>query len=252
MLGVDRRRQLYDHVRTRRSAKVTDLARALAVSSQTVRRDLAHLEDEGLVTRVHGGAIAVDAAMEVDALQRAGRHLAEKRRIGQAAARLVEPGSTVFISGGTTTEQLVPFLEGIRGLTAVTNALNVATALARCPEVEVIVLSGYLRHSELTLLGRMAEESVGELHIAHAFYGCFGVDPDAGLTGASLAEVSTDCRIIAAAGRLTALADHTKFHQRGPVRLAATERMSTLVTDRGAPPEGVRALEDHGVEVVLA
>jgi len=253
MLGVDRRREVYDYVRAHRSASVGELAQALAVSLQTVRRDLASLEEGGLVQRVHGGAVVHDRPEpeEIEALNRAGIRQEQKRRIGAAAARLVEPGTTIFLSGGTTTEHVVPFLEHIRGLTVVTNAINIAQALARHPEIEVIVLSGYLRHRELTLLGRLVEEAIGQFNIDRALYGCFGLDPDDGLTGASLEEASTDRAIIAAVDRLTVLADHSKFAQRGPVRMAERSRISTVVTDREAPAEAVRQLREHDVEVVL-
>src|SRR3712207_3578648 len=127
MLGVDRRREVTDYVRLRRSASVAELAAALSVSLQTVRRDLAWLEDEGVLERVHGGAVWLEgSADELAVIDRSRINADGKRRIGEAAARLVAPGSTVFVSGGTTTEHMVGFLDGVRGLTVVTNAVNIA------------------------------------------------------------------------------------------------------------------------------
>ena len=145
----------------------------------------------------------------------------------------------------------MPFLERVEGLTVVTNAINIAYALARQPATEVIVLSGYLRHSELTLLGGRVQEAIAEFNIEHAIYGCFGLDPSSGLTGASLAEASTDRAIIDAVGSLTVLADHTKFAQRGPVKLAPLSRIARVVTDDQAPADGRAVLREHGVEVVV-
>lgn len=255
MLGADRRREAYDYIRRQGSASVAELADELAVSVQTVRRDLDALHEDGLIERVHGGAVATagnGATVEGAAPERSTLRADEKQRIGAAAAALVEPGSTIFVSGGTTTEHVVPHLPENARLTVVTNAVNVVYALSRRPDIEGILLGGYLRHSELTLLGPMAEEAIRQFRIDQALYGCFGLDPEDGLSGASLIETAMDRAVIASVERLTILADHTKFAQRGPVRLAEVPRISTLVTDRDAPEEGVRRLKEHGVEVVLA
>jgi DeoR/GlpR family transcriptional regulator of sugar metabolism len=261
MLQADRRRETYELIERSGSASVTHLSRELDVSLQTVRRDLEALEEEGLIERVHGGAVVVGyggatggaapAAVEGAALERGTAHADEKRRIGAAAAALVEPGSTIFLSGGTTTEQVVPHLPEHARLTVVTNAVNAAYALGRRPGIETIVLGGYLRHSEGTLLGPMAEEALGSFRIDQALYGCYGLDPDDGLSGASLVEAAMDRVVLNAVGRLIVLADSSKFAQRGPVRLAGVERIATLVTDRDAPEEGVRRLKQHGVEVTV-
>ena len=255
MLRVDRRHEAYEYIRGRGSASVAELAEALRVSVQTVRRDLDSLQEEGLIERVHGGAVAADGgdavSVEPATLERAGEHWREKRRIGEAAGRLVEPGSTIYLSGGTSTEHVVPHLEANTRITVVTNAINIAQALSRRSDIETIVLGGYLRHSELTLLGPMAEQAIHEFRIDHALYGCFGIDPEDGLSGASVVETAMDHVVLASVERVTILADHSKFSQRGPVRLAEVSRISALVTDRAAPEEGVRRLKEQGVEVVL-
>jgi DeoR family transcriptional regulator of aga operon len=219
-----------------------------------VRRDLDSLEADGLVRRVHGGAV-VEAAgdgAEGPQLERAVLNQAEKRRIGALGAARVQHGETVFLSGGTTTEHVVPWLGHLRRLTVITNAVNIAYLLGRHADVQVIVLTGTLRHTEMTLLGQLAEDAVADFRIDHALYGCYALDPDEGLFGASLAEASMDRRVIAAADRLTVLADHTKFGRRGPVQIAGVSRITTLITDGGAPGDGVARLRGHGVEVELA
>jgi DeoR family transcriptional regulator of aga operon len=257
MLRADRRRETYELIERTGSASVSDLSRELDVSVQTVRRDLEALEEDGLVERVHGGAVvagngAAAALIEGAQNERAPAHAAEKRRIGEAAARLVRPGSTIFLSGGTTIEQVVPHLPENTRLTVVTNAVNVAAALGRRPGIETIVLGGYLRHSELTLLGPMAEAAIRDFRIDQALYGCFGLDADDGLSGASLVEAAMDRVVLDAVEHLTVLADGSKFAQRGPVRLAGVDRIKELVTDRDAPEDGVRRLTQHGVEVTVA
>ncbi len=255
MLSVDRRRETYELLLQRGSARIADIATRLAVSPQTVRRDLDALEAEGLVQRVHGGAVVQPSSgdgAEGPQLQRALTNRAEKRRIGAAAAARVRDGTTVFLSGGTTTEHVVPWLEHVRRLTVITNAVNIAYLLGRHADVQVIVLTGTLRHTEMTLLGQLAEDAVADFRIDHAVYGCYALDPDEGLFGASLAEASMDRRVIEAADRLTVLADGSKFGRRGPVQIAGVSRITTLITDAGAPEDAVGRLRGHGVEVELA
>lgn len=254
MLGFDRRRETYDYLQRHGSAKVAEIAERLNVSVQTVRRDLAELEQEGLVERVHGGAVLTgrEEAPEGKRAERAQLRAAEKRRIGAAAAELLSDGDTIFLSGGTTTEHVVPWLERLERLTVITNAIVIAAALARHPHVQTIVLGGTLRHEELTLLGPSAEQSVEGFRIDHAIYGCYGLDPDEGILGASVTEVSMDRTVIARAQRLTVLADGVKFSQRGPMRIAANEQIKTVVTDESAPSDGVARLRERGVEVIVA
>jgi DeoR/GlpR family transcriptional regulator of sugar metabolism len=203
---------------------------------------------------VHGGVVLVaadDPRAEGVMTERAFANTAAKARIAAEAARLVAPGSTIFVSGGTTTELLVPYLADIASLTVITNAVNVAHLLGGQTGVEAIVLGGYLRHLELTMHGAMTEQAVGMFHIDVAFYGCYGIDARSGISGASLQEAAMDQTVIAAADRLIVLADASKFEQSGPVRLAATARIDTLVTN-DPPAEQLAELERAGVTVRLA
>lgn len=253
MLSVDRRREINALVQRRGSATVAEIAGQINVSVQTVRRDLERLEDDRLVERVHGGAIARRPETPEGAHdERLGQLEAEKRRIGAAAAHLVRDSTTIFLSGGTTTEHVVPWLGARERLTVITNAVNIAYALTRHPSVHVIVFTGELRHEEMTLLGPMAEEAVGHFRIDQALYGCYGIDSDDGLYGASLAEASMDRTVMAAVGEIVVLADHSKFTRRGPVRLAGIDQIKKVVTDTGASDAALAGLRATGIEVVVA
>ena len=250
MLSLDRRRELLHLISTRGSGQVGDLARALGVSASTVRRDLNELHDRGLLARVHGGAARADVLEPLRATRVSARP-EQKRRIGARAARLVYDGSTILVTGGTTTEAMLPFLEGVRGLTVLTNGLAVASALARFPHVEVVVLGGLLRASEMSLLGHLTVAALRELTAEQVFTGAWGVD-ELGITGADLAEATTDRSVVAAARRLVVLADAAKIGRRGTVRLAGPDAVDVLVTDTDADPDRVAAIRAQGIEVLLA
>lgn len=252
MLGLERQRQLLQHIRSHGAGNVTDLAVELGVSPSTVRRDLKTLEDRGLLTRVHGGASISDEPGEPVFGARGGEHDDEKRRIGAAAAELVGHGASVLITGGTTTEAVLPHLADRTNLTIVTNGLNVAMQLSRYPDISVVVLGGVLRHSEMSLLGPLTEHALEDFRVDLAITGAYGVDPEYGIFGADVREASTDRSILRQVPKLVVVADASKFHQRGPVRVVGTEHITHLVTDDAAPAEAVASWRDHGVEVVLA
>jgi len=251
MLSAERHRRLVQHLRLHGSGNVTDLAEQLGVSSSTIRRDLRELDERGLVERSHGGASA-PAGDEPQLQSRVTSHSAEKETIGRAAARMVQAPGTILITGGSTTEAMVPYLAAYDGLTVVTNALNIAWQLTRLPQLTVVVLGGVLRHGENSLLGTITEQALSQLHIDQVFTGALGIDPDSGISGAHVQEAGTDRSLLASARQVVCLIDSSKFGRRGPVRLADITGIDAVVTDGGADPTVVGALEAHGVRVTLA
>lgn len=253
MLAEQRRQQILQHITSLQVAQIQDLSAALGVSVATIRRDLNKMESAGLIKRVHGGAMLPhNDSTEPPAIQRAARQTKNKRLIGQAAAALVNDGESIILTSGTTTEAMIPYLAPKNRLTVITNAINIAYKLARYPHIAVIVLGGSLRHSELSLLGHLTEEATRDLRASKLFHGTFGIDSNDGLTGTHLLEVQADRRIMAIAQEVIILADHTKFHQRGSVRLAPIEAINTIITDAGAPGKEIKALRDRGVQVIIA
>lgn len=250
MLGAERQRHVLHLLRAHGPGNVADLARQLGVSQSTVRRDLSDLSVRGLLTRVHGGASLGDNHTEGRRAARKSERSEAKRRIGEAAAQLVVDGNTLLVTGGTTTEAMIPFLTDKRRLTILTNALPVANYLVDFPDITVVVLGGLLRHEEMSLLGSLAESAMGEFHVDGAVCGAFGVDPKTGISGADFQEVGTDRRLLASGGRLVVLADASKFHQRGAVRLASVDAIDTLITDVEAPADAIESLRDRGVTVI--
>jgi DeoR/GlpR family transcriptional regulator of sugar metabolism len=252
MLSVERHQQILEQVLSKKSVRVNDLSDFLDVSVATIRRDLSQMEEKGLIQRVHGGAILVEDAEEPPILQRKSKQAEFKRRIGIAAADLVADNETIIITSGTTTEAMVPFLTGKSGLTVITNAVNIANLLTRYPHISVIVLGGWLRHTEFSILGYLTDQALQDLHADKLFHGIFGLDPEFGLTGTDMQEVQTDRKILSAARQLIILADHTKFGVIGQIRLAPVEKVNTIITDDQTPEHFVRALREKGVQVIQA
>ena len=251
MLSQQRQQRILEFIKTHRSAQVVELSDVFGISLSTVRRDLREMEDEGLISRVHGGAVLVDNEYESPVLMRAKHFAPEKHRIGRAAAELVEDGETIIITSGTTTEAMLPFLAERRNLTVITNGITIAYRLGLYPDIEVIVLGGWLRSAEFSLLGHLAMEALQDLHASKVFHGTYGIDPHNGLTGTFLPEVQTDRAIFAAARDVIILADSSKFRQTGPVRLASVADIDTVISDSGASDADIRALEERQIRVII-
>ena len=192
MLSQERQKRIYAVIKRYNSASVIDLSTQLKISLSTVRRDLSELEAHGLVQRVHGGAILVEDQREPPSLQRRDQNLEAKERIGSAAAQLVQDGDTIILSASTTVETMIPHLAQMHSLTVITNVVSVAYKLAAYPYITVIVLGGWLRHSEFSLLGQLTQEALRDLAAGKIFHSAYGLDPNYGLTGTTLQEVETD------------------------------------------------------------
>lgn len=237
----------------RRLTKTTDLAQILGVSDETVRRDLEHLEREGKLRRVRGGAVlASSTGVEPSQESRKATSLAEKASIGVAAAGLVDDGDTLFLDLGTTALEVARNLRGMRNITVITNSWPIALELVSDPGIRVIALGGVLRPGELATSGPLALEGARRFHVDKAFIGVGGLNPREGLTDYHLEEAEVRKVMIANARVVIAVADHTKF---GVVALASVvdlQRVDKVVTDAGIPKDYAEAIEREGVGLIVA
>ncbi|KAB8142979.1 DeoR/GlpR transcriptional regulator [Chloroflexia bacterium SDU3-3] len=252
-LSAERQQLIVEIVREQRTATVEELSERLGVSEATIRRDLEKLTNDGSVQRAHGGALAPhEAEPEPPVLRRVGDNAEQKRRIGHAAAALIADGDTVFIGSGTTTVELARHLGGRRDLKVITNALNVANVLAAMPEITTILVGGVLRHSEMSMIGHLAEQALADLSATKVVMGIRALSVERGLSNELGVETSMDRAIVRCAPTLIVLADHSKLAKAASVTIAPLAAVHTLVTDAQAPAEAVEAIQAHGVRVLLA
>jgi DeoR/GlpR family transcriptional regulator of sugar metabolism len=247
-----RRDRILDRLRTAGNVLVADLASDLATSEMTIRRDLRLLESEGLVRRVHGGALLVPSrAYEPTFREKSRQFVEEKRRIGAAAAAMVEPGDTIILSPGTTTMELARHLSIARNVTVITSAVNIAAELASYPEIDVIVTGGHMRGTTYALVGSLAEETMRGLHVNKLFLGGNGLTVEHGLTTPDLSVATTDRALLHSAERTIVTVDHSKIGRTSMCQTAAIEQIHVLVTDSGIGAEQRRVFERAGLEVVV-
>lgn len=249
MLAAQRRQLILQAVRTERGAGVVQLAQQFDVSEMTVRRDLAHLADEGKLTRVHGGAMT--SRDEPPFAEIAVERLEEKERIGRAAAALVRDGQTIMIDIGTTTLELARHLHD-RELTVITSSLAVQEELLPYEGIELVSLGGVVRRNYRSLVGVLAEDALRQLSADISFIGASGIRDDLAVMDTTMVEVPIKRGMIAGGERVVLLADAAKFSMGGVVRICGAEELDAVVTDAATAAPGVAGLSRAGVEVVRA
>jgi DeoR/GlpR family transcriptional regulator of sugar metabolism len=248
----DRYTLILQMIQDQQKMSIIDLSNQLGVSEITIRRDLKDLVDRGMVHRIYGGAIIAQSnPIDSPILQRLNEDKEIKEKIGQAAAALVQDGETVFIGSGSTTAYVARQLVNKRGITVITNALNVGMELANSEGVTVVVVGGMLRPSELSLIGHIADQALRELRVDKVIMGIQAISMHAGLSNDYLPEVMTDRAIFTMAQEVILVADNTKFEKVETGYVAPVNRIKTLITDHKTDPNVLRQIRDLGINVIL-
>jgi DeoR/GlpR family transcriptional regulator of sugar metabolism len=252
VLSSPRRESILELLDAQAAVSVTDLVRRFGVSDMTVRRDLSVLEGFGLLRRVHGGAVALGGRSFEPPFSVRNRHRQSvKSRIGKAAAELVSDGDSVALDVGTTTLEVARHLTGRRHITVVTPSFRAATVLADRPAIRLIVTGGLLRDGELSLVGRLAEQTFEAFFIDKLFLGVAGLSVEHGLTEFHPDDASVKKAMLRAAQERIVVADSSKLERIAFAAIAPVTAIHKLVTDSGADTATVRRLEEEGVEVLV-
>jgi DeoR/GlpR family transcriptional regulator of sugar metabolism len=241
VLAQQRQAAILDEVRLSGGARVADLVRVLGVSDMTIRRDIEVLAERGLVSKVHGGAVPPEGDVDESGFTdepgytaKSEQQRAEKAAIAVAAAALVQPGSAVGISAGTTTAALARALVEVAELTVVTNSIPVADVFYhQGRRDQTVVLTGGTRTPSDALVGPVAQAAAARINLDLLFLGVHGMSPGAGFTTPNLNEADTNRALVAAARRLVVLADHTKWDTIGIATIAELADAHVLITDAG-------------------
>ena len=268
MFAEERQQKIAELVAGSGRVSVTLLAERFRITTETVRRDLATLESAGTVRRVHGGAVAADrfSTTEESVTERAIQRPDQKIRIAEAALALIPRNSagSVLIDGGTTTEVLADMLsrraavepsdatEPRAELVAITHAVPIAGKLSSVPGVALDVLGGRVRGITQVAVGQATVEAAGRLRPDIAFIGTNGIHASFGLSTPDPEEAAVKAAFVRSARRIVVLADSSKLDTETLVQFASLKDLDTLITDSQPGPELAAALEEAGVDVVIA
>lgn len=242
---------ILDELAAHRSVGAVALATRLGVSAATIRRDLELLQEQRLLVRTHGGAVAQGVLYELPLRYKSARRQEEKRRIAAEAASRIDDGLAVGLTGGTTCTEVARGLVERHGVTIVTNALNIASELAVRPNLRLLVTGGTARPESYELVGPIAEAMLEGLTLDVALIGVDGIDTEHGCTTHHEVEAHTNATLIARARQVIVVADSTKVGASAFARICPIDRVDELITDRGANVRALRALRDARVTVTV-
>ena len=238
----DRIAQILERLDASGTVDVPELAEQFGVSLATIRRDLQLLDEQRLVERTHGGAVALDVAHELPVRYRTSHQHAQKRDVARVAVSRIPLGAVVGLTGGTTTTEVARQLAVRDSLSVVTNALNIAAELALRPKFKVVVPGGVARPQSFELVGLWSEQALRGINIGVAVIGVDGADAEAGLTTHDEIEAQTNAALMARARHVIVVADSSKLGRVHLARIAGLDQVDELITDASAAPDELARL----------
>ena len=253
MLKPERYAKIVQLVNESGSATVEELAEALSVSKATIRRDLLQLEEDHAILRTHGGAMKCSHFLttEVPIYLRINMQKEEKELVGAAASRLIEEGSTIYISAGTTGRMLAGNLHRFHHLTVVTNDIDIAREVATTDN-DLLVVGGGLKGSSSTLCGFFAEQMLQQMRFDVAFMVADAVDMQKGFMDFNTDEIGIKRLALSSAAKSIMMCDNSKFDRPAFVNVCNFSSVYAVITNEATSPEKIEALRDKGVQVILA
>ncbi|NOU94310.1 DeoR family transcriptional regulator [Paenibacillus sp. LMG 31456] len=252
MLAAERKMRIVEYVRQHRVASVAALALEFDVHEATIRRDLAEVEQEGLLKRTHGGVIVEQLTHNEPSFNdRYNVQLEQKMRIGKMAASMVENGDHIIIDSGTTTLHIAKNLIHHSNITVVTNDINIAAELRDAPGVRVTVTGGDLYPSSFMLNGMFTDQVLRSLHVSKAFIGTPAIHPIHGLMHPEAQLVLAKQGMINAAQEVIVVADDTKIGKLSLHTVAPNSAIQTLITAKEITEFDKNQFQDSGLNVIL-
>ncbi|WP_346857825.1 DeoR/GlpR family DNA-binding transcription regulator [uncultured Draconibacterium sp.] len=253
MLANQRRDKILELLKEDGSAKVIKLAKIFKVSEVTIRQDLEKLEKDGFIKREHGGAFLKNVEDSVKSFIPLNKdNLDKKQIIGKVAADLIETGEIIILDSGSTTTEIAKNLIGRKGITVITNALNIALMLGAESGIEVIVTGGEFKPPTLSLTGQKAATFFEDIHVDKLFLATAGISLRSGLTYPSISDIVVKKAMIDAADTTYLVADSSKIGKNAFASLGALSLIDFIITDEAIDKNRLQLFRDHEIEILIA
>lgn len=255
MLRAERDLNITRWLRVNHVVGISKLSKRLGVSENTVRRDLHRLEKIGILRHIYGGAVLNEDSQGRDDLEwrkREGKFAEEKERIGRAGAEMVKEGEAIILDAGTTTMQIVRFLNNKSDLTVVTNAVNIAMELSDKKEITTVLTGGIFRKISLSLVSSLAEGFLDTgIHVDKVFLSAGGVNLENGVTNSNSIEVPIKRAMIRASKEVILVVTHDKIGKSSFTQIVPIKKLDKIITDKSASQEQVELIRKGEIEVIL-
>ncbi|HVZ84756.1 MAG TPA: DeoR/GlpR family DNA-binding transcription regulator [Terracidiphilus sp.] len=241
------------------TASIEEIVAVAGSSAPSIRRDLARLENRGLIRRTHGGATLVEPLLyepfryDSSFLAREQRYAVEKRRIGLAAAELIQPNETVGLTAGTTTTHIGRSLRHREKIKVITNAINIGMELCNQPGIRTYLTGGVIPWAwSFSLTGNAALTFLDDVYMDKVFLSVTGLDAERGATTLETDEALVYRKMLKQAKQVIVVIDASKLGQVSPAFICPASEIHILITNREASPESLAPFERQGVRVILA
>ncbi len=254
MLKEERIRQIIEILEKKGSVQVKDLSDQFNVTMMTIRRDLEEIEIHNGIIRTHGGAIYKLPHNDQYGLPTLDRMLLmaqEKIRIARKTAELITKDEMIFLGSGTTMIYVAREIATRDDITVVTNSLSILNELATHGKMPLIGIGGYLRRSEFSMIGHIANDMIKDLHVDKVIMGMRGIHPRFGLTSDHPQELMTDRMLLGISDTVIIVADHTKIGHVAASRTAFLDAADIIITTNNASREMIENIKSQGVKVIL-
>lgn len=252
MNSSQRRNLIKSQLEMRGRVSVVDLAAQFGVAQETIRRDLAKLDQTGDVRKVHGGAVNAQNRFEDTLVSRLTQHIPEKHKLAKFAAKLIVPGSTLFIDFGTTTKIFVELISQLSDLTIITNSHEIADAFTGNSSCDAYVLGGKYNGNLKSNSGPLVVDGIQQFYADFTVVGTGGIDPEIGFTLQDINEATTAKAMIARGTKVIVLADPSKFNRRGIAHMANFNQVDYLVSSEAPSKDLCDALNTNKVELMTS
>ncbi|RME74700.1 MAG: DeoR/GlpR transcriptional regulator, partial [Chloroflexi bacterium] len=239
---AERRQNILQALNQAGQMTVAELSARFGVSEVTIRQDLQALSEQGLLLRTRGGALSIDVLPEYSFDVRQQQNADKKRRIGEAAARMVSPGDVIILDASTTAQAIIPYLKKLPELTVITNSLKAAMNLLDAPQIQVVLPGGGLRRESISLVGQPHAAVFQDIHVQIGFFGARGLTIEEGLTDVNLEEVKMKRAMVERCRRVVGVVDSRKWGNVAAATFANPDQISTVISDQDAPEALVHQL----------
>lgn len=251
MLTTHRKQEILSLLKLHGQVIAKDVSQSMGVSEDTIRRDLRELAQEGLLQRVHGGALPASPAV-ADFAGRERITTEGKVAIGRAAAKMIQPGQVVILDGGTTARQIARHIPLDLKATVVTHSPTIALELVNHPEIEVLLIGGRLFKHSVVAVGAAAIEAISHIHADTYFMGVTGVHPRTGLTTGDFEEAAVKRALSNAAADTIVLASSEKLNAASPYLVVPLDEISAILTEADTAPDLTAPYEKLNIQVIRA
>lgn len=249
-MGNQRLIKMENFILEKQKATMDELCDTFHLSKNTVRRDLQKLEDRGFITKVYGGAAAVQASVSDPISTRDKKNKEAKQKIGELASTLVNDNDVIYIDSGTTAVCMIPFLTQKNNVTIVTHAMTVLERVIKFPELTVMAVGGQYNPLTNAFFGPETLNSIDALHMTKAFLGCSGLTIEGGLSNETYYEPILKNRVIEHSDKLIIVTDTSKIGHNALRTVCPLTLIDTLVTEKKPGIDIVSFCNDNGIRLL--